>query len=311
MIRILARGGGEAATPDDPAALWIDLENPTPEEELSVEKALGIDVPTPTERAAFEDSSRFYEENGALFLTATLLGRRDEGPFISGAVTFVLVKDKLVTVRQVRPRAFDVGKTRASARIGSATNGAGAFMALLEGVIERHADLLAETTREMNAFSASLFSESEQSHDLREHLRALGRIGALTALVHDSLSSLQRLAAFARHACTRHDLDEALLNVFRRDVEELEHLAETLQNRIAYLQDATLGLINSMQADVLKALSVATIAFVPPTLIASIFGMNFTAMTWFQAPWGPWIGFLLMIAAPAALFWIAKWRRWF
>ncbi|MES1197479.1 MAG: CorA family divalent cation transporter [Pseudomonadota bacterium] len=310
MLRILARGGGEAAKADDPNVVWIDLDNPTPEEEASVETALGIDVPTPTERAAFEDSSRFYEDDGALFLTATLLGRRDEGPFVSGAITFVLVKDKLVTVRQINPRAFEIGKTRASARIGSAKNGADALMALLEGVIERHADLLAENTRDMNAFSASLFGQDE-THDLRARLRALGRIGAITALVHDSLSSLQRLAAFARHACTRHGLDEALLTVFRRDVEELEHFAETLQNRIAYLQDATLGIINSTQTDVLKALSVATIAFVPPTLIASIFGMNFTAMNWFQAPWGPWVAFLMMVAAPAALFGIAKWRRWF
>ncbi|MES1203064.1 MAG: CorA family divalent cation transporter, partial [Pseudomonadota bacterium] len=124
MIRILARGGAEATAPDDPAAVWIDLENPTGDEEKAVETALSIDVLTPKERSAFEESARFYEENGALFLTATLLGRRDEGPFVSGAVTFILAKDKLVTVRQIRPRAFEIGQTRASARIGSAETGA-------------------------------------------------------------------------------------------------------------------------------------------------------------------------------------------
>jgi magnesium transporter len=72
-----------------------------------------------------------------------------------------------------------------------------------------------------------------------------------------------------------------------------------------------LGLINAAQTNVLKALSLATIAFVPPTLIASVFGMNFDYMTWFRAPWGPWVGMALMFAAPAALFGIAKWRKWF
>src|ERR1041385_5610140 len=120
MIRIVTRGGTECTSVDNPQALWVDLENPTDAEEKSVEAALEIDVPTPAERAAFEESARFYEDNGALFLTANFLGRRDDGPFLSGAVTFILVKNKLVTVRQIRPRAFDIGQGRASARIGQA-----------------------------------------------------------------------------------------------------------------------------------------------------------------------------------------------
>jgi magnesium transporter len=311
MIRILARGGAETALADDPAALWIDLESPTAEEETAVEAALDIDVPTPAERAAFEDSSRFYEEKGALFLTATLLGRRDEGPFVSGPITFILAKNKLITVRQIRPRAFEVGQGRASARIGSAETGADVAIALLESATERLADLLAESTREATTISAPLFAADGPQPDLRAALRALGRIGAMAALCHESLSSLQRLIAFGLHVCDRHGLDEARLGVFRRDVEELERLAEALQGRISYLQDAALGLINAAQTDVLKALSLATIAFVPATLVASIFGMNFTAMSWFHEGWGPWVGFLLMFIAPAVLFGIAKWRRWF
>ncbi|MBL8531000.1 MAG: hypothetical protein JNK94_04630 [Hyphomonadaceae bacterium] len=310
MLRTIARGGAEAPACADPAAIWFDLETPTEAEEVELETELGIDVPTPAERGAFEESARFYEENGALFLTATLLGRRDEGPFISGPVTFILIREKLVTVRQVRPRAFDVGKGRASARIGSAKTGADVLMALLESAAERLADLLAEATRDANAQSAQVFTK-EPAPDLRDVLRELGRIGTLTALCHESLASLQRLLTFARAAAARHGLDVAKLRALERDVAELERIAETLLARISYLQDAALGMINATQADVLKALSLATIAFVPPTLIASIFGMNFEAMTWFQEPWGPWVGVALMVAAPAALFGIARWRGWF
>lgn len=310
MILTRATGGGALASPDDPAALWIDLDTPTQDEELRTEAALGIDVPTPLERAAFEESSRFYEENGALFLTATLLGRRDEGPFISGAVTFILAKGKLVTVRHIRPRAFEIGQGRSSARIGEAQTGGDVALALLEGATERLSDLIAEMSKEANALSSLVFDE-DSSADLRSNLRALGRVGAMSALIHDSLSSLQRLAVYARHVCTKHGLDEPRLAVLQRDVEELERVTEALQTRVAYLQDAALGLINAQQTDVLKALSLATIAFVPATLVASIFGMNFTAMTWFHHGWGPWVAFLLMIVAPAGLFLIAKWRRWF
>lgn len=310
MLRILSRGGAEAASCADPAALWFDLDSPSEQEEAQVETALRIDVPTPAERAAFEDSARFYEDGGALHLTATLLGRRDEGPFVSGPVTFILAQNKLVTVRQIRPRAFEVGQGRASARIGSAANGGDVFIALLESAAEKLADVLAEATKDANAQSAGVFTE-EPAPDLRDSLRALGKIGTMTALAHDSLTSVQRLLTYTLSVCNKHGVDEVRLKALERDVQELERIAENLQTRISYLQDAALGLINSTQTDVLKALSLATIAFVPPTLIASVFGMNFEAMTWFQEAWGPWVGVALMIAAPAALFGIAKWRGWF
>ncbi len=309
MLRILARGGAETSC-SDAAALWYDLESPTEAEEAQVETTLEVDVPTPAERAAFEESARFYEDHDALYLTATLLGRRDEGMFVAGPVTFILAKGKLATVRQVNPRAFDVGQGRASARVGSAQSGADVFFALLEGAGERLADLMAEATSEANAISIRVFSEIA-GDDPRDILRALGRVGALAALSHDSLASIQRMLAYARLAKDRHGLDDARIAALALDAGELERIAEALQPRLSFLQDATLGLINAAQTNVLKALSLATMAFVPPTLIASIFGMNFDAMTWFHTGWGPWVGFLLMALAPTLLFAIAKWRRWF
>jgi magnesium transporter len=309
MLRVIARGGAETVC-EKSDALWFDLESPTDEEEARVEATLRIDVPIPSERAAFEESARFYEEGDALHLTVTLLGRRDEGPFVSGAVTFILVDKKLVTVRTIRPRAFEIGEKRASARIGSAQTGAEVMLALLEGAGERLADVLSEQTRAAEALSISVFGETD-TLDLRHSLQALGRIGAMVALVHDALSSIQRLFVYARAYTEKYGLDRARVTALARDVGELERIAEALQPRLAYLQDAMLGLINAAQTNVLKALSLATIAFVPPTLIASIFGMNFDHMTWFRAPWGPWVGVAMMFAAPAILFAIAKWRRWF
>ena len=310
MLRVIAKGGSEVACADA-AALWYDLESPSEGEEKDVETSLGIDVPTPAERAAFEDSARYYEENDALHLTATLLGRRDEGPLVSGAVTFILAKGKLVTVRQVRPRAFDIGQGRASARIGSAQTGADVLLALIEGAAERLADVLAEATRDANKLSLDVFTDKDETPDLRAALRELGRIGALGALAHDSLSSMQRLLVYSRASKGKYGLDNTRISALARDVGELERIAEQMQPRLSFLQDAMLGLINAAQTNVLKALSLATIAFVPPTLIASIFGMNFDGMTWFREPWGPWVGVAMMFAAPAILFGIAKWRRWF
>ncbi len=309
MLRVIAKGGAEVGC-EDASALWYDLESPDQSEESEVEASLGIDVPTPAERSAFEESARYYEEREALHLTATLLGRRDEGKLIAGAVTFILTKGKLVTVRQVRPRAFDIGQGRASARVGSAQTGADVMLALIEGAAERLADVLAEGTRDANTLSMLVFAK-DSTLNLEESLRELGRIGAIAALAHDSLSSMQRLLVYSRASKGKYALDAARLAALARDVGELERIAETLQPRLSFLQDAILGLINASQTNVLKALSLATIAFVPPTLIASIFGMNFEGMTWFKESWGPWVGVAMMFAAPAILFGIAKWRRWF
>lgn len=309
-LRILAQGGVPVLDPNDPAVVWLDLCNPTLDEERAVETVCNRDVPTPAERSAMEESSRFFEDKGALYLTATLLGRREEGMFQSGPVTFLLSCGKLFTIRQINPRAFEIGEGRANARIGEAKNGADVFMALLESATERLADLLADLTRDTNELSHSLFSE-ESEPDARVTLRALGRVGALAALVHESLSSLQRMAAYTISVCARHDLTESRLLVYRRDSAELERVAEALQGRLAYLQDAALGLINAKQTDVLKTLSLATIAFVPATLIASVFGMNFQYIDWYHETWGPAAAFGLMVVAPVALFGVARWRGWF
>lgn len=294
--------------------VWIDLDDPTEAEELQVETAIGVDVLTPAERRAFEESARFYTENGALYLTVTLLGKRDDGPFRADAVTFILTDaGTLVTVRKISPRAFSIGQGRASARIAHAAGAGDVLMALLEACVERIADLLQENTAAANAVSMEIFDEARAPlADVRATLRTLGRLGTIAALSHDCLASLQRAATFATlHDPAVYGLDPARLTALRRDTEQLERAIEAFQSHLTFLQEAMLGLVSAAQNNTLRALSVATIAFVPPTLIASIFGMNFEAMHWFQAPWGPRMAFVMMLAAPAALFALAKWRKWF
>lgn len=318
MITVYLSGesGKVAPAPDSAAALaaggavWVDLLEPTPEEERSVEAALAIDAPTPLERAALEESSRFYEEHGALFLTATLLGRRSEGAFVSGPVTFILKGPTLVTVRSVKPRAFEIGKSRASARIEASMDGATILSALLEGVVERIADILQDSAKEAHAVSTRVFTPGG-APQLPVELRSIGRLGALSAMAHDSLSSLQRLAAYAAHVCAPYGVDPARMAALARDIEQLERVCEAQQEQLTFLLDATLGLVGAAQNTALTAISIATILFVPPTLIASIFGMNFEAMDWFKAPWGPAVAFTMMGVASFGLLAVARWRRWF
>lgn len=311
---LAALGRPLAELPRAPVPLWIDLYQPTLSEERAIEALLQIDVPTAIDRRALEDSARFYVEDGALFLTSSVLGQRSDGPFSSEPVTFILTGTTLVTVRSNNPRAFQVGTERASARVASATTPAEVFAGLVEGVVERLADLLQECGADMSALSGRIFTADPTMPGAREErasLKSIGRIGGLLAMALQALSGLERMVAYCGTAAPQFGIDPGRLALIERDVAHLERLSEALQGKCSFLLDALLGMAAAGQNASLRALSVATVLFVPPTLIASVFGMNFDAMTWFLAPWGPPVAFALMAIAPALLFTFARWRRWF
>lgn len=310
MIRIFGKQGAPLDWENADDAIWFDLYEPTLEEERQLEALLGRDVPTPAERAAIEDSARNYSEDRTVYFTPNLLGRRDEGAFVVGPVNFMLFGKQLVTVRNVNPRAFEIGKGRASARITEAHVGQDIAIALIEGASERIADLLSEQSAEAYELAERIL-EHDVGQNLKAALKSIGRVGAIAGLCQSSLSSLQRSIIFLAGDSLAVDLSNSRLLVLRHDIEELERLSEGLQGRMAFLQELTLGLISEKQTDVLKALSLAAIGFIPATLVASIFGMNFEFMSWYGAAWGPYLAFLLMLIAPALLFGIARWLRLF
>jgi magnesium transporter len=306
-----ARAADPAAALDQDGLVWIDLLSPTPEEEAAVERRLTVDAPTSSERAALEESSRFYEADGALYLTATLLARKTPESFLTDSVSFILAKNVLLTVREITPRAFETDAGRASVQISAATDGPQALMALLSAVTERLADLLQFSGKEANGLSNSIFVTGPRGPNMRRVLGVLGRLGAQINQAHASLASLQRLTAFTTHVCTRHGLDQGPLVSLTRDVEQLERTAEAEQNMLTFLLDAALGIVGVTQNNQLGVLTVGTLVFLPATLIASIFGMNFKYLAWLDAPWGPWLAMALMIGSAALIYAAISSRKWF
>jgi magnesium transporter len=318
MLNVYARGADghihKADTPEaaiaDGSAVWIDLFKPTETEETLVESAYGVDAPTKSERAALEDSARFYEDRGALILTATLLASRPDGHYAADAVSFVLAKNRLVTVREIDTRAFQIGAGRASVRIEAAEDGAGVLIALMESVTERVADILSDCSQKAVALSQAVFVTEGAGPNMGHVLSVLGRLGGVVTLARESLASLERMEAFAQHVCDKHALPGPRLAALARDSDNLERTADALQNHLTFLLDAALGLVAAAQNTSLQRLSVAAMVFVPSTLLAGIFGMNFKAMTIFDAPWGPWAGFGLMAAATITALVYARIKRW-
>ena len=315
MLNVFRRGGSalEAQAvvpgwrpPED--AIWIDLLEPSREEELAVETALGLELPTVAEMMALEPSSRLYQEGGATFMTASLLGHGDEPEPMSTPVTFALSKDVLITLRYTDLKAFNVY----SARAREASGGAEALLGLLDAVVERLARVLDGLGDRTGVASAMIFRRAGPK-DFQALLTGLAQTQSATALARTSLVSLSRLLSFAALApeigtgeCRR-----AHLASLQQDTQSLTEHASYLSSHTAFLLDAALGLINIEQNGIIKFFSVVAVVFMPPTLIASIYGMNFDYMPELHWRAGYPLAVLLMLtAAVLPVVWFKR-RGWF
>ncbi|SHF46924.1 magnesium transporter [Ruegeria intermedia] len=309
--RLAARPGlpGAGVTP-----VWIDLFALSAAEEADVERLVGIDVPTRDEMQKIEISSRLYSEDGALFMTALLPALSDSGAPDMQPVSFVLAGPTLLTVRYHAPRAFETFSARAAKVPLGCDSSETVLLALLEAIVERLADILERIGRDVDGISRAVFGtapETDGGVSLKTTLKAIGRAGDLTSQVRDSLMSLERLNSFfGQQALQRKDQNSARerIKTLEYDIRSLSDHAGFLAQKVTFLLDATLGLINIEQNAIIKIFSVVAVAFLPPTLIASIYGMNFEHMPELAWPFGYPFAIGLMIAS-AILPWLYFKRR--
>jgi magnesium transporter len=286
-------------------AVWIDLLNPTPQEEQAVQAALGIEIPTREEMQEIESSSRLYREDDTLFLTANFLYGIDVGEFGSTAITFVLTNTTLVTVRYATPKAFTAFGARAQRQPASLLASPDAVMLhLFEQVVDRLADILERVGADMDRASQRTFrtaraklEASRKDDQLKAALLTLGQVGEVTSRASDTLLGLTRILSFvgAEKATAVRKENQHLIKTLTRDVRSLVEHAHTLNGKAQFLLDAILGLINVEQTGIIKTFSVVSVALMPPTLIASIYGMNFELMPELKWELGYPLALILMV----------------
>ncbi len=315
MIRSFAlenRRLAPVALPDD-GTVWFDLLAPSPDEERMIETRLGLDVPTREDMLEIESSSRLYLEDGAAFMTAILPANADGDDPDMAPVTFVLAAGHLVTVRYHEPRAFSVFPARAEKSATEFATPEAVLLGLLETVVDRLADVLERAGREIDAVSHDIFRVGPRGHDLGRVLETVGRKGDLTSRMRDSLLSLERLAGFlARLLLGRKSEKETRENLktLARDVRSLLDHAGFLSQKITFLLDATLGMISIEQSGIIKIFSVAAVIFLPPTLVASIYGMNFEHMPELGWLYGYPFALGLMVVSAIVPYLFFKRKRW-
>ena len=295
---------------------WVDLLCPTDAERSLFEQASGLTVPSENELGEIEATSRLQIKNDALYMTAPVIFAAPNEPWSSTAVGFVLSKKLLMTVRLAESAAFDaVGKEMRTAERPDAPV---VFVRLLEEMIDRLADLLEAASRDLDDASHTIFRPDRPKHLSRETamLRGLlistGRTSEQMARLHYALVCLDRMAKYTTdraHDWFKPDM-AARLQSISSDAVSLVHFSEGLVSRVQLLQDAAIGIISSDQNDVIKVLTIASVAGIPPVLIAGIYGMNFKNIHEYDWAWGyQWGLALIIISALVPLIWF-KWKNW-
>jgi magnesium transporter len=303
---IAVKGG----TPLPPDAVWIDLLAPTREEEILAEGALAIELPTREEMREIEISSRLYQENGALFMTATVITHVDGENPETEPITFVLLGNRLVTIRYANPMPFRSFAAQVQRQPGLVGAGDVLLAGLLDAIIDRVADVLERVQHEMNQLSRVIFAREKT--DFEDVLRKIGHVEGLNSRSRESLVSISRVLSFLSRP-NEVKPNKALarsLKTLARDVLALSDHSSFLANNITFLLSATLGMSNIEQTDVIKIFSVMSVLFLPPTLIASIYGMNFQFMPELGLSLGYPLSIVLMVIAGLLPYMYFKRRGW-
>jgi len=282
---------GTLAEIDDTASklpdgiVWIDLMTPTHAEIDLVQRTTGLHVPTREELSEIETSSRLRTEKGVLYLSMSAVYRQDGAP-ITTPLGFVLSADHLITIRFAALPAFETFKGEIKQPDNIHPSSAGAFAGLLETAVDRMADVLEQVGAELDIISHNVFRHRDKAdkqqparaeNDLRETMRAIGRAGDLISKIRDALTGIGRIVPYTLGHCVSwmpHEVRTSL-ETLKADVTSLNDHDSYLSGKVQFLLDATLGLINIEQNNIIKVLTVASVVGIPPTLVASWYGMNF------------------------------------
>ncbi len=300
-------------------AIWIDLDCPTEAEEDAVEAALVLDIPTREDMQEIEVSSRIYREGGAMFLTAQIVASHDARETEIGPVTFVVRPDRLVTVHYHHPGSLKYFAEWAARHDTALASGLDTLLALLEAVVDRLADILEGEARKHDALSKAIFAAhrpSGKTETLAAVLQRIGRAEDLNAKVRESLGTLLRMVVYLATAPevaggpALAPKEKATAQVLLEDIRSLREVAGAQSEKVRFLLDATLGVINIRQSDVIKIFSVVAFVFLPPTLIASIYGMNFKYMPELEWPWGYPMALGLMVLSALVPYFLFRWKKW-
>lgn len=267
--------------------VWIDVFSPTKQEESLIESLLGINIPTRDEMHEIEFSSRLYHRNTTLYATTILVTKSETISPESHAITFILNKNYLVSVRYVDVPPFNNFLKWQPSLMPQRVLGNTILAGMLEFMIDQMADMLESIGRKIDAITKDIFHSNQPSnkseeitHDFKNILSFIGLIGDLLSKSRESFLTISRMLGYLLSSDYFNKIhgDQKRIEMMLRDMASLSDHASFLSNKVNFLLDATLGMINIEQNRIIKIFSVAAVVLLPPTMVASIYGMNFKSM---------------------------------
>ncbi len=300
--------------------IWIDLLDPTPEEKSLVEDRAKIRIPSKEALSEIEATSRLIVEHGTLYLSAPIVSRGDLLDTHLTPIGFVVNPQLLVTVRYTELPTFDAVAKLVHEDEALASS-FGVFVALLEAIVDKGADVLEHLGTAIDGISKSVFKSQQSASNspaksnarLREALSSIGAHADRLAQARDVLLGVGRIASFASDICQEHLSAEfkTRLIAVSKDVASLNEYETHLSDKVQFLLDAVLGYISIEQNDLFKVLTIVSVVGVPPTLLAGIWGMNFKVMPELNWSLGyPLAWLAIVLSAIAPLVWFKR-RGWF
>ncbi len=298
---------------------WIDLLDPTPEEAARVEKQHGVRIAPREELEEIESSSRLSREGDVLYLNmpvATLDGDAMPQPSPLG---FVVTDKVFVTIHFAHLHTTEAVLSRVEAETEE-PSAPDVFAMTMESMVDFSADQLETIAADMLKLSHMLFRRGEQAprnirkqHKLLRHmLTEIGYAGEQLAFIRETLLALSRIITFTIETCRTWKQNDFLerLETARHDLKSLIEHETHLSDKAQFLLDANLGFINTEQNDIFKVLTIVSVVGIPPTLIASMYGMNFHYMPELAWHWGYPFGLgLIAVSTIVPILWF-KWRGW-
>jgi magnesium transporter len=308
-----------------PQAVWFDLLNPDPKDFAFVVRETGLSLPEEADVVEIENSSRLSVDGDALTVTMPIVTRTPEG-LRASACGFVLAPDRLVTIRFATGPVFDsfpaqpheVGKSEAA-------HAAFIFVGLLESIVDKHADALENLRAELDALSHRVFRNGDghgkhkrkrgrkmnEEAELRAMLTTLGLAYDTLSFLRDSQLGIARIAPYvSTSAAWLPKPVDKRLKTLSADITSLNEFSTHLSDKVQFLLDATLGLINIAQSTLMKVFTIVSVIGIPPTLIAGIYGMNFVNIPELHWAYGypyAWAVMILSAMLPLGWFRLKSW----
>jgi magnesium transporter len=290
--------------------IWVDLQSPTQQEREFVEKNYKIEFFTSQEVQEIESSSRFLETDETVEINLGFVTAEPEMSVQN--VTFILKENILFTYRQSELKIFaesvrKLKTTSASASFDSREPGLNAFLTILETRIDSDADLIEGINRKVNVISKELIARGSLKEDL---LLGIAQLQENTMLLHETITEKQRVVSSLIRIQEFNRIENERFKIILNDIGSLLQHSQFSAERLEYLQNTFLGLVNIEQNTVIKIFTVVTVVFMPPTLIASIYGMNFRVMPEIQWTFGYPFAVFLMILSSLAFLWYFRRKKW-